>query len=171
MIKIGGTVRLEGKSLGQITKEKDGGAEFYFGDTGSCEMFLKFSPENFRRITDAAFRFQVGEEKKVVYKDDGGEVTAEDIIIMLDDQAVRFKTEAPVDENDVVPMIIIQPVSGKNDNFYGLGIGLNENQATELMERLRGFLDAAKLRRAASKTKRVNPPARSRRSGVRSTLS
>jgi len=171
MLKIGGAIRLGGKSLEAIKKEKDGGAEFYFGDHGSCETFLRFSPENFRRMADAALRFQLGTEKEIRFAEEGGEVSAEDLVAMLDDQAVRFRLEEPVDNiNDVIPTIIIQPSSEKNDPYSGLSIRLNENQAAELVRRLTGFLEAAKLRRDAAKTKRIDPPARTKRTSVRTSV-
>jgi len=169
MLIIGGTIRLGGKSLLRIKKEKDGGAEFYFDDSGSCETFLKFSPENFRRVADATLRFQLGKENEVRFKKTGvqwdeheGEVSAEELIVLLDGQAVRFKTQDPLNEDDVIPTIVIQPTSGKNDINSGLTIHLNENQAAELVKRLGGFLEAAKLCRNASKTKRIDPPSRAK---------
>jgi len=165
---IGGTINLEGKSLEAIKKAKDGSAEFYFDDSGSCETFLKFSPENFRRVAEATLRLQIGKESEVKFEKEcdimehEGQVSAEDLHVMLDGQAVRFKVEDPTDTDAVVPVILIQPASGKNDIYSGLSIELNENQAAELMKRLSGFLEAARLRREASKTKLVNPPSRAR---------
>jgi hypothetical protein len=160
MLKIGGTIKLGGKSLLAIKREKDGGAEFYFDDSGSCETFLKFSPDNFRRIAEAALRLMSGKEKEVRFDDNEGHVSAEDLQVILDRQAVRFKTEEPLDTDDVIPSIIIQSTSGKNDIYSGLNIHLNKNQATELVKRLTGFLDAAKLHYIASKTKRIDVPSR-----------
>jgi hypothetical protein len=165
---IGGTIKLEGKSLLSIKKEKDGSAEFYFDDSGSCETFLKFSPENFRRVADAALRFQLGKEnevefeKKVKFNEHEGQVSAEDLQVLMHDQPVRFKVEDPGDD-EAIPAILIQPTSGKNDIYSGLLIKMNEAQAAELVKRLGMFLEAAKLRRDASKTKMIAAPARTKR--------
>ena len=165
MLKIGGTIRLEGQSLKRIEKQKDGGAEVWFEDAGSCEAFLKFSPENFRRIAEAAVRFVGGKENEIDFKADESGIVADDLQIMVDDQAVRFKVPEPDDQE--IPTIIIQPTSGKDDIYSGLSITLNEAQAAELVKRLGMFLEAAKLRRDASKTKTIAAPARAKRTSVR----
>jgi len=167
VLKIGGTIRLEGQSLKRIEKQKGGGAKAWFEDAGSCEAFFVFSPENFRRIAEAAVRFVGGKENEIDFKADNGGIAADDLQIMIEDQAVKFKVPEP-DDNDI-PTIIIQPTSGKDDIYSGLGITLNEGQAIELVKRLGMFLEAAKLRRDASKTKTIVAPARTKRTSVPAT--
>ena len=164
MLKIGGTIRLEGQSLMRIKKEKDGSADVWFADGGSCEAFLKFSPENFRRIAEAAVRFVGGKENEIDFKPDRSGITADDLQIMVEDQTVRFKIPEPEDHE--FPTVIIQPTSGKNDIYSGLAITLNEGQTIELIKRLGMFLEAARLRRDASKTKTIAAPARTKRTSV-----
>lgn len=164
MLKIGGTIRLEGQSLKRIEKQKGGGAKAWFEDAGSCEAFFVFSPENFRRIAEAAVRFVGGKENEIDFKADKSGIVADDLQIMIEDQAVKFKVPEP-DDNDILT-IIIQPTSGKDDIYSGLAITLNEAQAAELVKRLGMFLEAAKLRRDASKTKTIAAPARTKRIGA-----
>lgn len=151
----------------RIKKEKDGSADVWFADGGSCEAFLKFSPENFRRIAEAAVRFVGGKENEIDFEADKAGIAADDLQIMVEDQTVRFKIPEP-DDNEI-PTIIIQPTSGKDDIYSGLGISLNVAQAAELAKRLGMFLEAILLRRDASKTKTIAAPARTKRTSVRAS--
>ena len=162
MLKIGGTILLGGKSLEWVTKKKDGSVDLTFSDSGSCETSLVFSAENFRRLAEAVSLFTFGKKDKISFDEDKGEVTAEDIIILLERQAVRFKVSNG-DEREIIPTIRIQPLPGKDDLNSGFGISMNEAQASELVERLGMFLEAALLRRTASKTKTIAAPARTKR--------
>ena len=116
----------------------------------------------FRRLAEAVSLFTFGKKDKISFDEDKGEVTAEDIIILLERQAVRFKVSNG-DEREIIPTIRIQPLPGKDDLNSGFGISMNEAQASELVERLGMFLEAALLRRTASKTKTIAAPARTKR--------
>lgn len=161
MLRIGGTIELGGQSLSQIKKEKDGGVELAFPDTGSCDFFLRFSKENFRRLAEGTIRLMGGKENEVRFKEDDGEVAADDLQIMVYDQAVKFKI-ANGTEDEVIPTIAIQPFPIKDHLNSGLGISLNEAQAAELVKRLGMFLEAARLHRDASKSKTIAASARMR---------
>jgi len=164
MLRIGGTIRLEGKSLEWINKEKDGGAKLIFYDNGHCETHLEFSAENFRRLAEAVSLLTFGKKDQIHFDETNGDVLAEGLQVMIDDQTVSFRVPEP--DDNVIPTIVIQITSDKNDVNSGLGLTFNENQAIELVERLGGFLDAARLRRDAAKTKRIDPPSRTRRTSA-----
>jgi hypothetical protein len=168
VLKIGGQILLGGKSLEWVKKEKDGSVELTFADSGSCEMQLKFSAENFRRFGEAVSLFTFGKKNEISFDEAKGEVSAEGLSVMLETQAVKFivPESGRLADDGVLPTIVIQITSDKNDLNSGLGLTLNEAQAAELVERLGMFLEAAKLRRDASKTKTIAAPARTKRTSV-----
>jgi len=168
VLKIGGQIILGGKSLEWVKKEKDGSVGLTFADSGSCETSLVFSAENFRRFAEAASLFAFEKKDVLSFDETKGEVSAEGLSVMLETQAVKFRVpeSGRLFDDGVMPTIIIQIASDKNDLNSGLGITLNESQAAELVKRLGMFLEAAKLRRDASKTKTIALPARTKRIGA-----
>jgi len=161
VLKIGGTIRLEGPSLQWVKKEKNGDVELTFYDSGHCETQLEFSGENFLRLGEAVSLFTFGKKDEIAFDACKGDVLAEGLQVMIDDQAVTFRVPEVGDEE--IPTIVIQITSDKNDLNSGLGITMNEAQASELVERLGMFLEAALLRRTASRTKTIAAPARIKR--------
>jgi hypothetical protein len=170
-MRIGGTIRFEGGGLQWIKRLEDGGVALTFADEGSCEFHLEFSPENSRRLAAVA-GLMVQDEPDIKFKDakeaDEGSISAADFTLLLYDQAVTFGVDDPdecIDGN--IPTIQIRPSSGPDSaRFSGFFLALNVAQAAELVKRLSGFLEAAKLRREASKTKTIAPPARTKRTSV-----
>lgn len=160
MLQIGGTIQLKGPSLQWVKKEKNGDVELTFYDSGHCETQLEFSEENFRRLGEAVSLFTFGKKDEIAFDACKGDVLAEGLQVMIDDQTVDFRVPEPNDEE--IPTIVIQITSDKNDLNSGLGLTLNEAQAAELVKRLGMFLEAAKLRRDASKTKTIAAPARTK---------
>lgn len=165
MLQIGGTIQLKGPSLQWVKKEKNGDVELTFYDSGHCETQLEFSEENFRRLGEAVSLFTFGKKDEIAFDACKGDVLAEGLQVMIDDQTVDFRVPEPDDDN-VIPTIVIQITSDKNDLNSGLGLTLNEAQAVELVKRLGMFLEAAKLRRDASKTKTIAAPTRTKRTSV-----
>jgi len=157
VLQIGGTIQLKGPSLQWVKKEKNGDVELTFYDSGHCETQLEFSEENFRRLGEAVSLFTFGKKDEIAFDACKGDVLAEGLQVMIDDQAVTFRVPEVGDEE--IPTIVIQITSDKNDLNSGLGLTLNEAQASELVERLGMFLEAALLRRTASKTKTITVPA------------
>ena len=161
MLQIGGTIQLKGPRLQWVKKEKNGDVELTFYDSGHCETQLEFSEENFRRLGEAVSLFTFGKKDEIAFDACKGDVLAEGLQVMIDDQTVDFRVPEVGDEE--IPTIVIQITSDKNDLNSGLGLTLNEAQAAELVKRLGMFLEAAKLRRDASKTKMIAAPARTKR--------
>ena len=164
MLQIGGTIQLKGPSLQWVKKEKNGDVELTFYDSGHCETQLEFSEENFRRLGEAVSLFSFGKKDEIAFDACKGDVLAEGLQVMIDDQTVDFRVPEVGDEE--IPTIVIQITSDKNDLNSGLGLTLNEAQAAELVKRLGMFLEAAKLRRDASKTKTIAAPARTKRTSA-----
>ena len=164
MLQIGGTIQLKGPSLQWVKKEKNGDVELTFYDSGHCETQLEFSEENFRRLGEAVSLFTFGKKDEIAFDACKGDVLAEGLQVMIDDQTVDFRVPEVGDEE--IPTIVIQITSDKNDLNSGLGLTLNEAQAAELVKRLGMFLEAAKLRRDASKTKTIAAPARTKRTSA-----
>jgi len=164
VLQIGGTIQLKGPSLQWVKTEKNGDVELTFYDSGHCETQLEFSEENFRRLGEAVSLFTFGKKDEIAFDACKGDVLAEGLQVMIDDQTVDFRVPEVGDEE--IPTIVIQITSDKNDLNSGLGLTLNEAQAVELVKRLGMFLEAGKLRRDASKTKTIAAPARTKRIGV-----
>jgi hypothetical protein len=164
VLQIGGTIQLKGPSLQWVKKEKNGDVELTFYDSGHCETQLEFSEENFRRLGEAVSLFTFGKKDEIAFDACKGDVLAEGLQVMIDDQTVDFRVPEVGDEE--IPTIVIQITSDKNDLNSGLGLTLNEAQAAELVKRLGMFLEAARLRRDASKTKTIAAPARTKRTSV-----
>jgi hypothetical protein len=164
VLQIGGTIQLKGPSLQWVKKEKNGDVELTFYDSGHCETQLEFSEENFRRLGEAVSLFTFGKKDEIAFDACKGDVLAEGLQVMIDDQTVDFRVPEVGDEE--IPTIVIQITSDKNDLNSGLGLTLNEAQAAELVKRLGMFLEAAKLRRDASKTKTIAAPARTKRTSA-----